>query len=457
MKTSISNTYLARIIEEIQVVDFEILADQCLCKPSKAFYTVQVIEKIQLFALRAGSGFLSEGPFFYVYTGSFWQQVDRRDISEFLAAAATKMGVPYQWAGYWEFVDGLRKQTEVGWKRLPNGKNGHNRVLINLKNGTFEIGPKGTVLREKRKEDYLTYELPFGLEPGRENSRWNLFLDRVLPDPSLRLVASEFIALCFTGLKIEKVLMLLGGGANGKSVFFDCIRALLGEEWISSVGLRELESPFNRTMLADKLLNYSSELDTKISVEMFKKLASREPVVARAPYGQPFTMTNYARLAFNANELPKEVEQNEAYFRRFLIIPFDIVIPEGERNPKLAEEIVEEGLEGIFNWVLEGLKRILEKRGFSESEKIEVAGKKFRIVRDSFEMFFREGEGASAFEEGKERVALSDLFDIYKEFCKDNRYQALGKIHFSERLERMGFRKVKSGVIYFESEKIEVA
>jgi hypothetical protein len=45
------------------------------------------------------------------------------------------------------------------------------------------------------------------------------------------------------------------------------------------------------------------------------------------PYGAPFTLKQCAKLIFNCNELPKEVEQTNAYFRRFLIIPFDITIP----------------------------------------------------------------------------------------------------------------------------------
>ena len=33
-------------------------------------------------------------------------------------------------------------------------------------------------------------------------------------------------------------------------------------------------------------------------------------------------MTDYGKLMFNCNELPKEVEQTNAFFRRFIIIPF---------------------------------------------------------------------------------------------------------------------------------------
>jgi len=75
-------------------------------------------------------------------------------------------------------------------------------------------------------------------------------------------------------------------------------------------------------MIANKLINYSSEIGKRFEVDKFKQLCSGEPVEARLPYGDPFQIRNYARLVFNANQLPKDIEQTNAYFRRFLIIPF---------------------------------------------------------------------------------------------------------------------------------------
>ena len=65
---------------------------------------------------------------------------------------------------------------------------------------------------------------------------------------------------------------------------------------------------------------------------IFKQMVSGEPVEARLPYGQPFILRQYAKLIFNRNELPKDVEHSNAYYRRFLIIPFDVTIPEHEQD-----------------------------------------------------------------------------------------------------------------------------
>ncbi len=112
--------------------------------------------------------------------------------------------------------------------------------------------------------------------------------------------------------------------ANGKSVFFEVVNSLLGgEENVSSYSLQSLtnDNGYFRAMLGNKLVNYASEINGNLETAIFKQLVSGEPVEARLPYGEPFTLTNYAKLIFNCNELPKDVEQSNAYFRRFLIIP----------------------------------------------------------------------------------------------------------------------------------------
>ena len=78
-------------------------------------------------------------------------------------------------------------------------------------------------------------------------------------------------------------------------------------------------------------------------------------------------MREYGKLMFNCNELPKEVENTNAFFRRFLIIPFDSVIPESEQDPELAAKIIRDELSGVFNWMLEGLGRLLQQRTFTRS------------------------------------------------------------------------------------------
>ena len=158
---------------------------------------------------------------------------------------------------------------------------------------------------------------------------------------------------------------MYGTGANGKSVFFEVVQALLGSDNVSSYSLQSLtnDNGYFRAKLANKLVNYASEINGNLETSIFKQMVSGEPVEARLPYGQPFTLTQYAKLIFNCNELPKDVEHTNAYFRRFLIVPFDVTIPPDEQDKTLHTKIIDNELSGVFNWVLEGLDRLLKQKG----------------------------------------------------------------------------------------------
>ena len=135
------------------------------------------------------------------------------------------------------------------------------------------------------------------------------YLSKVLPHIELQNILSEYIGYVFIPsslLKLEKTILLYGAGANGKSVFFDVINALLGRENVSNYSLAKLtdENGYYRAMIGNKLVNYASEINRKLDTAFFKQLVSGEPIEARLPYGQPFILENYAKFIFNTNELP---------------------------------------------------------------------------------------------------------------------------------------------------------
>lgn len=188
-------------------------------------------------------------------------------------------------------------------------------------------------------------------------------------------------------------------------------------------------------MLANKLLNYASEINGKLEASIFKQLVSGEPVEARLPYGEPFTLINYAKLIFNCNELPREVEQTTAFFRRFLIVPFEVTIPEDKQDKQLAQKIIRNELSGVFNWVLEGLKRLLNQKNFTQSNVVDNVLKKYIKESNSVALFLEEEDYTESYDE---YVPLRELYVKYKSFCYDGSYHPVSKRNFSERLRNLG-------------------
>lgn len=408
---------------------------------NRKHYRILSIRNVIQMADRNRWGLCKNHDFIYLYNGTFWADLDKETFQKFLGEATEKMGVKWDNSQDYQFREQLFKQF-LSTAYLPTPENNKDTVLINLQNGTFEINPQGTKLRPFDRSDFITYQLPFEYNPRATAPVFQAYLDRVLPDKERQRILAEYLGFVFikhrsNTLKEEKALILYGTGANGKSVFFEIVNALLGAENISSYSLQSLtnDNGYFRAKLANKLVNYASEINGKLETSVFKQMVSGEPVEARLPYGQPFILKQYAKLIFNVNELPKDVEHTEAYFRRFLIIPFDVTIPENEQDKGLHTKIIEQELSGVFNWVLEGLNRLLEQKSFSHCEAAQRAVEQYKIESNSIKLFLDENRYQPS---PTEYRLIKELYPEYRTFCNEDGMTAFKKVNFSKQLKALG-------------------
>jgi putative DNA primase/helicase len=445
---------LVEFVEYFELIDFEEKANPHKAENFKLntkHYTVLSIENVLLLAENNNWGLCKNHSFIYLFNGSFWSELDKETFQKFLGKAAEKMGVPNLTAKYYRFKKELFEQF-LGTAYLEPKPQLANKVLINLLNGTFEVSTKGTQLRPFDRADFLTYQLPFEYDPKAKAPIFEAYLNKVLPDIERQRVLAEYLGFVFikhgnNKLKEEKALILYGSGANGKSVFFEVVSALLGAENTSNFSLQSLtnENGYYRAKIANKLVNYASEINGKLESSTFKQLVSGEPVEARLPYGDPFTLKQYAKLIFNCNELPKEVEQTNAYFRRFLIIPFDVTIPPQEQDKDLHNKIIESELSGVFNWVLDGLSRLLKQKGFSECDAAKQAVEQYRTESDSVRMFLDENELEVS---PTYYTDLKVIYFEYRNYCLDDGFRPVSKSNFKKRLTSIGIPIERKNIGY---------
>lgn len=437
---------LVQLLEQFEPIDFRSLANHHNDEKFKLLtkhLLVLSIENTLLIADKNRWSLCKNHDFIYLYNGAFWYEVYKETFQMFLGEAAEQMGAPKFEARYYQFREQLYKQF-LATAYLPTPESDKDKVLINLKNGTFEISQLGTNLRPFDRSDFITYQLPFEYNPQAKAPLFEAYLNRVLPDKERQIVLAEYLGYVFikhgsNALKEEKALVLYGTGANGKSVFFEIVNAMLGNENVSSFSLQSLtnENGYFRAKLANKLVNYASEINGNLEASIFKQLVSGEPVEARLPYGQPFILKQYAKLIFNCNELPKDVEHTNAYFRRFLIIPFDVTIPAHEQDKQLHSKIIENELSGVFNWVLDGLKRLLEQKRFSECEAAQRAVEQYKIESDSVQMFLSEHDyKVSAVND----IPLKEIFSDYRNYCIESGFKACSIRTLADRLRSSGYQ-----------------
>jgi putative DNA primase/helicase len=387
----------------------------------------------------------------YIYTGEYWVIVSDDAIRDFLGKAAERIKIDPFIARHFRFRENLLKQFfSSAYFQPPQPP--QDQVLINLRNGTFVIYRGKFYLKPFDRNDFLRYQLPFAYDPTAEANRFKEYLNRVVSEEKQKILSeySGYLFIKSSQLKLEKVLLLYGSGSNGKSVFFDCIMKLLGPENITNFSLQSLtdNTGYTRASISGKLLNYSSEISSKLDVTKFKLLASGEPIECRQIYGKPFILTDYCKFIFNCNNLPKDLELNDAFFRRFLIIHFDQTISPEERDVELSSYLTANEMSGIFNWVLLGLVRLLNQQGFTKCSEVDMFIENFRKESDSVQIFLEEARYQVS---SAGYVFLKDLYEEYKFFCRDNFYPLISNRAFAERLRSSGIKvhRISSGNVVF--------
>ncbi|NQU32619.1 MAG: DNA primase [Bacteroidetes bacterium] len=385
----------------------------------------------------------------FIYNGEYWVQIEDTTLSSFLGEASKNMGVDTIESRHHEFRDSLMKQFRSVASRTKNVKN-REEVKINLLNGTLLLGKDGAEMKPFSANDFLTYQLPFAYDKDAKAPIFSQFLDKVLPDIETQKIMAEYIGYVFipnSTMKLEKGLILVGEGANGKSAYYDIINGLLGRENVSTFSMTKLtdSNGYYRSMIDNVLLNYASEISPKMDTTIFKQLISGEAVEARLPHGKPMIIEDYARFIFNTNELPRDVEHNHAFFRRFLIVPFKVTIPEHEQDKDLAKKITTAELPGVLNWALEGLDRLINQGGFTQSSIVDEVVSRFKKESDTVYLFLEDND---YWPDPDNELTLKDIFNSYKSYCSENLYKPVGNKTFKKRLEHHGYlcRKTNVGI-----------
>jgi len=389
-----------------------------------------------------GAGLTSSNGQPYAYNGRYWQELSKEETQAFLSAAATALGIDELTAQYFETQDKLYKQFQAT-ARLQAPRRSRGKVLINFPNGTLEITQAGGVnLREHRREDFLKYELHYNYDPAaHECPLFTAYLNRVQPDTTAQAVLAEFVGNALAPeLNLQKALVLNGPGSNGKSVFCSIVRALLGRDMTTNISMTALtHEKFTLAGLDGKLLNVCDEGPVKMDSEIFKTIVAGEPIKVERKHQDPYIMEHYARIMFNCNQLPRDVEQNEGFFRRFLLIPFSVKIEEAERDPELADKIIARELPAVFNWVLEGLRRLLRCKTYTDCQAARLALEAYKKESNSVLMFIDEYGLEPGAEGTADRVALKQIYPIYTDFCRASGYYAMTKTNFNRQMQAQGF------------------
>lgn len=260
--------------------------------------------------------------------------------------------------------------------------------------------------------------------------------------------------------RVQNCFIYKGEGSNGKSLLFDIQEALIGDnEHICSIGLGDFGGEFVISSAEGKHVNIvrDDELSGKTIHRFFKSMCCAEPVPVNRKNKNiiriPFNLTMF----FGLNRMPNTSDRSAGFFRRPIIIPFNVSFGTKEevekglrdkiKDTELADKIIKDELDIIFTWAYKGLQRLKENNWqvtVSQLSKKEMD--EYRQEVDTVYAFYKEKIDVCK----NIRSVKAEIYEEYVIWCEANGMKALNNVHFGKGLSSLGVQtKISDGTGYY--------
>lgn len=305
-------------------------------------------------------------------------------------------------------------------------------------------GNHDEALRPLRPDDYALAQLPVEYDPDAEYDEWAAYVDEWAEDGRADAL-QEYVGYCLHmgGMPIARALLLVGSGSNGKSTFLHVVRSLLGSEHTASIGLQTLaEEEYARADLYGAVANIDDDLSERKlrrGLGMVKKLTAGDEVRGRHPYERGIEYEATAKHLYAANSVPDVsdvvADDDEAFWRRWLVVEFPNYYPPADRNPDLRDRLAQpDALSGVLNWAIEGWGRLLDRGYFSgEHRDPQAKRQRWQAWGDSVDKFVAE---CVERDPDAARLSTGDAYDIYTAWCREHGEDVAGQQQLTAALKR---------------------
>ncbi len=265
---------------------------------------------------------------------------------------------------------------------------------INMRNGIVRIDLETGKheFTDHTHEHLFPVQLPINYKAQAQCEFWEQFIRETFPNDAQEVAYQIPAWLMIPDVSLQKAILLVGEGANGKSTYLGAVRTFIGRRNTSSVSLHKLESnTFAAAQLVGKLANICPDLPSTHleSTSVFKNIVGGDSINVERKGRDSFDVTLYARLVFSANHLPRSKDSSRAFFRRWIVLPFERTFEESEQvSRRILDARLNDPkeLSGVFNRALASLPQLL-CGGFSESASMVNAHSEFRRTTDPFAMW----------------------------------------------------------------------
>jgi putative DNA primase/helicase len=328
-----------------------------------------------------------------------------------------------------QVVDYIRRETYIDREKLNPNPN-----LLVVKNGVIHLSTGSLV--PHNKEYKATIAIPVTYDAKAGCSLIDKFISEVVEPNDISLLYEIPVWCLMTRSGIQRLILLLGEGSNGKTVFLELLREFLGRNNCTAHTLQSLTT--NRFAVAGlygKLANISPDLPSKALREAgpLKTLTGMDTVEAEKKFKDSFNFINTAKMIFATNTPPEINEDTFAIWRRFIVVDFPFIFKGDKADKNLLTKLTtNQELSGLLNKTLEGLGRLKKNGDFTYSRTIEDTRSKYLLASDPTTPFI---EDYCIFDAWAV-ITKEDLYQGFMRFCSENKLPGLAKKAFGHKIKR---------------------
>lgn len=274
-------------------------------------------------------------------------------------------------------------------------------------------------------------------------AEWEAFLERILPDKDVRTFVQRFFGYAMLGKVTEHVMPIFTGtGANGKGTLRDALMAAFGDYAIEVDPAILMESKHERhgafkMRLRGARLTFCSETEKgkRFAESTMKRLTGGDPIEANLMHKNPITFDPSHALVMLTNHLPAVSGDDPAVWRRILVVPFDVVIPENERDGGLPDRL-KKAAPAVLGWVYDGWLDY-QDQGLNPPEIIKVRTQEYQASSDVLGRFLNERTLTTP----HGTVRARELFNAWTAWCHASGEQPGTEKGFADSLTNRGYAK----------------
>jgi P4 family phage/plasmid primase-like protien len=325
---------------------------------------------------------------------------------------------------------------------------------FNVKNGTIDL--RTGQLRPHNCLDNITKIAPVTYDPKATCPLWDRFLGEVMLG---RQHLVDYLAITagysLTGdTSLQAMFFNHGEGENGKGVFTETLSYIVGDYGqvasFDTFTYHEKKSGLEirndlACLVGIRFLTAEESSDGhRLDEALIKQLTGENTIRTRFLYQEEFSYKPAFKIWMCSNHRPSIRTQDWGTWRRVKMLPWEYIVPKGERDEQLKAKLRREA-SGILNWMLKGLS-IYVAAGckISYPKEVEAATSEYREAEDIVGQFLAArcvlGEGSSL-----QSGDIYRAFKIWAEQAGERRIITQRKLGDELQRHRIMKKKVSAG------------